>query len=375
MAALKWDQTKRFVLNKNKVVLRHTAEYQIEGFSYSKGACHLYINERGLFSAAKFRHLLKHSNNNFGRWSLLSLSKSENHLHIERIDDLPLPILYQITEPLQNHKDGKQRKRLGDMLRLEVEIDEHRAKHQESELRRISPTNSTKGDLNIDDDIETDNKVLQNLDSNIPEERIPRYTDVETADKIPQNLDSNIPEEQIPRYTDVETADKIPQNLDSNIPEERIPRDQLQTVSSKKKQNEQLWTERTKMNRAKVKTRSEPTEFKIYLQSQDDEVRDLLNDFFRDDTIRHCVHDFFERDVDRTKKGVFERPHIQWPSMHPRLPFKLRYLDEHVEDSESGNQDHAQQQQFTLTASGEYNEESCSDRISVKSDSSDDEMK
>lgn len=348
MYALKWDQTKRFVLNQNKVILRHTAEYRIEGCSYSKGACHLYINERGLFSAAAFRHLLKNSNNNFGRWSLLSLSKSENHLHIERIDDLPLPILYQITEPLQNHKDGKQRKGLEDMLRLE--IDEHRAKNQESELKRISLANSTKGDLKIDDDIETENKVLQNLDSNIPEERIPRYIDVETDDTIPQNLDSNIPEEQ-------------------------IPRDQLQTVSSKKKQNEQLWTERTKMNQAKVKTRSQSTEFKIYLQSQDDAVRDLLNDFFRDDSIRHCVHDFFERDVDRTKKGVFERPHIQWPSMHPRLPFKLRYLDEHVEDSESGNQDHVQQQQFTHTASGEYNEESCSDRISVKSDSSDDEMK
>jgi hypothetical protein len=319
MAALKWDQTKRFVLNQNKVVLRHTAEYQIEGGSYSKDACHLYINERGVFSPAKFRHLLKNSNNNFGRWSLLSLSKSENHLHIERIDDLPLPILYQITEPLQNHKDGKQRKRLGDMLRLEVE------KHPESELRRISPTNSTKGDLNIDDDIETD--------------------------------------------------DNVQQYLESYIPEERIPRDPLQTVSSKEKQNEQVWTERTKMKQAKVKTRSEPTEFKIYLQSQDDEVRDLLNDFFRDDSIRRCVHDFFERDVDRAKKGVFERPHIQWPSMHPRLPFKLRYLDEHVEDSENGNQDHVQQQQSTPTASGEYNEESCSDRISVKSDSSDDEMK
>ena len=129
------------------------------------------------------------------------------------------------------------------------------------------------------------------------------------------------------------------------------------------------------MKQAKVKTRSQSTELKIYLQSQDDAFRDLLNDFFRDDTIRHCVHDFFERDVDHTKKGVFERPHIQWPSMHPRLPFKLRYLDEHVEDSESGNQDHAQQQQFTPTASGEYNEERSSDIISVKSDSSDDETK
>ena len=344
IVALKWNKTERFVVNKNTVV-RHTAEYQTEGCSYSEETCRIFKNECGLFSEAAFHNLFKNSNKIDGRWSVLSLSKNENHLHFERIDDLPTKILYQITEPLQNQKDGKQRKRLTDIT-LEVE---DRAKHQESELEQKGPTNSTRGDLNIDD--------------------------IETDDNIQQNLESYIPEEHITRYTDVETDDTIPQNLDSNIPEEQIPRDQIQTVSSKKKQNEQLWTERTKMKQAKVKTRSQSTELKIYLQSQDDAVRDLLNDFFRDDTIRHCVHDFFERDVDHTKKGVFERPHIQWPSMHPRLPFKLRYLDEHVEDSESGNQDHAQQQQFTPTASGEYNEERSSDIISVKSDSSDDETK
>ena len=338
MAALKWNKIERFVVNK-KTVVRHTAEYRTEGCSYSEETCRIFKNESGLFSEAAFHNLFKNSNKIDGRWSVLFLSKNENHLYFERIDDLPTKILYQITEPLQNLKDGKQRKRIKD-----------RAKHQESELEQKGPTNSTRGHLNIDDDIETDNYVQQNLESYIPEELILFYTDVETDDTIQQNLDSNIPEEQ-------------------------IPRDQLQTVSSKKEQNEQLWIGRTKMKQAKVKTRSEPTEFKIYLQSQDDEVRDLLNDFFRDDSIRRCVHDFFERDVDRAKKGVFERPHIQWPSMHPRLPFKLRYLDEHVEDSENGNQDHVQQQQSTPTASGEYNEESCSDRISVKSDSSDDEMK
>jgi hypothetical protein len=57
---------------------------------------------------------------------------------IVRIDDLPTKILYQITEPLQNQKDGKQRKRLTDIT-LEVE---DRAKHQESELEQKGPTNS-----------------------------------------------------------------------------------------------------------------------------------------------------------------------------------------------------------------------------------------
>lgn len=344
MTSLKLNETKKL-----EVLLR-TAKYQIEGCPYSKDTCQLFINDSVLFSGAAFRHFLKNDNNILGRWSLLSLSKSENHLDITIIDDLPLTILHQIAEPLQNHIDGKQRKRPEDMITRQ-EIDEYRAKHQESEIRRKSPTNSAKGDLNIDDDVETD-------------------------DKIPQNLDSYISEGQITHDTDVET-DNVPLNLNYNIPEEGVTHDPLQTVPSKKEHNHSFWTTGIKTKQSKVKTQSRPQNFKICLQSRDDEVRDLVNDYFGDDIIRQCVQDFFESDVNpiRRQKRVYERPHIQWPSMHPRLPYKLRYLDEHVDDNGSGNQDHVQQQTFSPTAAGEYNEERSSDSTSVKSDSSDDETK
>lgn len=305
-------------------VLLRTAKYQIEGCPYNKDTCQLFINDSVLYSGAAFRHFLKNDDNILGRWSLLSLSKIENHLNIKIIDDLPLTLLHQIAEPLQNHKDGKQRKRQEDMF-ICKEIDEHRAKHQESELRQKSPTNSAK--FTHDTDVETDNNV--------------------------------------------------PLNLNHNRPEEGMTHDPLQTVPSKKEHNHPFWTTGSKTKQSKVKTRSRPPNFKICLQSQDDEVRDLVNDYFGDDIIRQCVQDFFESDDNpiRRQKRVYERPHIQWPSMHPRLPYKLRYLDEHVEDSGSGIQDHDQQQRFSPTAAGEYNEERSSDSISLKSDSSGDETK
>ncbi|CAC5374649.1 unnamed protein product [Mytilus coruscus] len=83
-------------------------------------------------------------------------------------------------------------------------------------------------------------------------------------------------------------------------------------------------------SKVKGQTRHAPQKPFYIITTQDEEVvRQLLLDFPLHDFVRKETNHFFRNE----HKMHFTRPSVPIPSMHPLLPYKLRYLDE-VEPSE-----------------------------------------
>ncbi|VDH98366.1 Hypothetical predicted protein [Mytilus galloprovincialis] len=114
--------------------------------------------------------------------------------------------------------------------------------------------------------------------------------------------------------------------LDSNI---RKSISKSRNVSSTHRTYDPMLTSRKKMVDAKVKKTSkyEAPKLNIFTTLDDDETG--ISTVLRDDTVRQAIHGWFNNET----KIQFQRPSIPWPSMHPLLPYKLRYLDESLVDA------------------------------------------
>lgn len=92
---------------------------------------------------------------------------------------------------------------------------------------------------------------------------------------------------------------------------------------------EPMLTSRRKMVDAKVKKTSKykTPKFNIFTTLDDDKTG--ISTVLKDDIVRQAMYDWFNNE----SKIQFQRPSIPWPSMHPLLPYKLRYLDESLVDT------------------------------------------
>ncbi|VDH93741.1 Hypothetical predicted protein [Mytilus galloprovincialis] len=92
---------------------------------------------------------------------------------------------------------------------------------------------------------------------------------------------------------------------------------------------EPMLTSRRKMVDAKVKKTSKykTPKFNIFTTLDDDKTG--ISTVLKDDIVRQAMYDWFNNE----SKIQFQRPSIPWPSMHPLLPYKLRYLDEGLVDT------------------------------------------
>ncbi|CAC5403187.1 unnamed protein product [Mytilus coruscus] len=86
-------------------------------------------------------------------------------------------------------------------------------------------------------------------------------------------------------------------------------------------------TDRTKMVNSKVRTQLGCPAWIICLQNRKDDAGGIVSEYLGDPMIRQAIYEYFGQYVDYGYKDSFERPHIPWPSMHPLLPYKCRYLD------------------------------------------------
>lgn len=100
-------------------------------------------------------------------------------------------------------------------------------------------------------------------------------------------------------------------------------------VSSTHRKSDTMLTSRTKMVDAKVKKTSKykAPKFNIFTTLDDDKTG--ISTVLRDDIVRQAMYGWFNNET----KIQLQRPSIPWPSMHPLLPYKLRYLDEGLVDT------------------------------------------
>ncbi|CAC5365101.1 unnamed protein product [Mytilus coruscus] len=107
----------------------------------------------------------------------------------------------------------------------------------------------------------------------------------------------------------------------------RLASSKIRTTSSNNRDN--IQTTRTKMRNAKVKSSSKykPPKLNIFT-TRDENISNIVDDFIKEDIVRQAVYDCFNNE----QKMHFHRPLVPWPSMHPLLPYKVRYLDEQSTD-------------------------------------------
>ncbi|CAC5365106.1 unnamed protein product [Mytilus coruscus] len=107
----------------------------------------------------------------------------------------------------------------------------------------------------------------------------------------------------------------------------RLASSKIRTTSSNNRDN--IRTTRTKMKNAKVKSSSnyKPPKLNIFT-TRDENISKIVDDFIKEDIVRQAVYDCFNNE----QKMHFQRPLVPWPSMHPLLPYKVRYLDEQSTD-------------------------------------------
>lgn len=107
----------------------------------------------------------------------------------------------------------------------------------------------------------------------------------------------------------------------------RLASSKIRTTSSNNRDN--IRTTRTKMKNAKVKSNSKykPPKLNIFT-TRNENISNIVDDFIKEDIVRQAVYDCFNNE----QKMHFQRPLVPWPSMHPLLPYKVRYLDEQSTD-------------------------------------------
>lgn len=218
-------------------------------------------------------------------------------------------VVYLLAKELQNHSNVKQISRLKNVLRL-FETKNQSLRNQ-SQCLNINPRESTACH---------DESSIKRLNE------IYKFKQKEDVDAHQQRYNSNykchIKDNKDTKHSQAEIQQSVEQNQDvdnTNTKRERRINNRL---------NEQ-WLVRSKMKNARVKTHAKTSsgELKIYLQSWENEIGDLVNEYFDENIIRQACYGSFRHDFDWRCKTSFDRPSVPWPSMHPLLPYKLRYLD------------------------------------------------
>ncbi|XP_052087335.1 uncharacterized protein LOC127724421 [Mytilus californianus] len=87
------------------------------------------------------------------------------------------------------------------------------------------------------------------------------------------------------------------------------------------------WTDRKQVGNIKVRTQSDRPTWTICLQNPEDETEGVVSGYLGDPMISQAIYEFFGQYIDCGYTGSIERPPIPWPSMHPLLPYKCKYLD------------------------------------------------
>ncbi|XP_063401843.1 uncharacterized protein LOC134686090 [Mytilus trossulus] len=82
---------------------------------------------------------------------------------------------------------------------------------------------------------------------------------------------------------------------------------------------------RTKTGNHKLKTQGQThATWKITIIRGEEQI---VDSYLGDSMVRQAMYEFFGENDYIRYKASFERPNVPWPSMHPLLPYKYRFLD------------------------------------------------
>ncbi|XP_052087334.1 uncharacterized protein LOC127724420 isoform X2 [Mytilus californianus] len=231
---------------------------------------------------------------------ILCISETESEVRVEVLTGLSRYTAFQFAKLLQLLNNGQRVRKLKDLIPC-IQL----------EIQKID-------DLEFPERVKTENegfiKTCYSLNQDL-------YGKQSISSKI-KDIEDTLAE-IIKRLQ--QEINKIQQDIHFNMD---TTKDKIDGKSSNTKfSTYSRWTDRTKLVNSKVRTQSDRPTWKICLYNREDETEGVLSEYLGDPLIGQSIYEFFGQYIDCGYKGSFEGPHITWPSMHPLLPYKCRYLD------------------------------------------------
>ncbi|CAC5404083.1 unnamed protein product [Mytilus coruscus] len=308
---IKSQSIKKFMFNGHTSLLE-SVTFATPDSLQERDTCILFSWRNDLYSPSTIRKIIKDNETDADNFDIILFSDRKGQLRFEILSDVFNDTAFQVAKNLQNLKDGCKVRKLKDVLpeseERAVQLSDFCKNMNTQQKRKFKIERKTRQNVNID--------TLHGQTSEDMEEL--NIDELYNYSQVPENNRKLI---CIQKNLISKNRQKMDLSMKNNYCEKHL----LEKTKTKVPSHRII---PTKMKNSKVKTQTMHPEWKIYLQHGEDQLRNLVSDYFGDDMIRQAVYGMLEPDVDRRFKASFERPNVPWPSMHPLLPYKLRFLDE-----------------------------------------------
>ncbi|CAC5393407.1 unnamed protein product [Mytilus coruscus] len=291
--------TKKFHLNGNSSLLE-SVTFTKENRSRQRETLILFRLKGMLYSPSALRHLDMDDIEITNSIDILCISETESVVRVEVLTGLSRYTAFQFAKLLRFFNNGQRVRKLKDLIPC------------------IQLRNQKLDDLEFPERVKTENegyiKACYSLYQDLYGKQCRTSKIKDNEDTIAENM-KRLQQE----------INKIQQDINFNMD---ATKDKMvgQNANTKYFTNSRL-TDSTKMVNSKVRTQSDRPTWKICLHNREDETEGIVRKYFEDPLISQGVYEFFGQYIDGEYKRSFDRPHILWPSMHPLLPYKFRYLE------------------------------------------------
>ncbi|XP_071135423.1 uncharacterized protein [Mytilus edulis] len=291
--------TKKFSLNGNSSLLE-SVTFRKGNRSRSKATLLLFRLKGIMYSPAALMHLDMKSFEITNSIDILFISETESDVRVEVLTGLSKYMALQFAKVLQILNNGQRVRKLKDLIQR-IELRSQKVDDPDF-LERVKTDND--GYLKACDRLNQDVYGKQSRTAKINDSK---ETIAENIKKLQQEM-KNVQEDI--NFNMGSTKD---QNIGKN--------------ANTKSFTHSKWTDRTQMGNIKIRTQSERPSWKILLQNRGDEMDGVVSENLGEPMISQAIYEFFGQHVDSRYKRSIERSHEPWPSMHPLLSYKCRYLD------------------------------------------------
>ncbi|XP_052087350.1 uncharacterized protein LOC127724428 [Mytilus californianus] len=270
---IKSHSKKKFVFDGHAAILE-SVTFMSDAPLQERDTCILFSWKNDLYSPSAIRKILIENETDGDSFDIILLSEREGQLRIEILSDVFNDTAFQVAKSLQNLKDGRQIRKLKDILIL---LDPGDQGIQITNFNKPSNTQQ-KRKKKENNDIRTKykSKVEQQRTKSIKIGNI----DVQYCLSKIQDCDRTLQEKATIKQKKLIL--KNYQISDLNVTYNKFEKPLPGKAKTKVPRHEIV---PTKMKNSKVKTQIKRTEWKIYLRSGEDELRNLVCDYFGDDMI------------------------------------------------------------------------------------------
>ncbi|XP_071135441.1 uncharacterized protein [Mytilus edulis] len=312
---IKSQSIKKFVFNGHTSLLE-SVTYSTSDSLQERDTCILFSWRKDLYSPSAIRKIIKENNTDDDYFNILLFSGRKGQLRLEILSNVFNNTAFQVAENLQNLKEGCNVRKLKDVIQLPesqeraVQLSDF-CKHKNTQQKTKRKT-KRKNSKNVIKDTDHSQKPGDMEELNIENDELYNYSQDNEYNRKQICIQNNVISKNLHKI-DLSMTNDFCEKPDLKKSKTKVPTHRVVP---------------TKMRKSKVKTQTKHLEWKIYLVPGEDVLRNLVSDYFGDDMIRQAVYGMLGPEVDRRYKASFERPNVPWPSMHPLLPYKLRFLDE-----------------------------------------------